>query len=100
MVFLVHFGLFSKKRGSSLVENHQEMASQYQLRQFRDLYVYELQHLDRKIARLGGFLKYNQLKATGGNTSQLEPLIERRYIVLDQVRKIEPKLGLNVYTVQ
>ena len=28
MVFVMQFGLFWKKRGSSLVENHQEMAAQ------------------------------------------------------------------------
>ena len=77
-----------------------KMASHYDLRQIRDLYVYELQHLDRQIVRLGGFLKYNQLKATGANTRHFDPLIQRRYIVLDEIRKTEPKVGLNVYTVQ
>ena len=76
------------------------MASCYELRQMRDYYVYELQNLDRQIVRLGGFTRYNQLKATGGNTRPFEPLLERRYLLLEEIRKIEPKIGLNVYTVQ
>ena len=98
MVFLMQFGLFRKKRGVSLIENHQEMASHYYLRQTRDLLVYELHHLDREIARLGGFTRYH-LKAIGGNVRQLEPLIQRRAIVLTEIRRIEPLIGLNVYTV-
>ena len=99
MVFLMQFGLFRKKRGVSLIENHQEMASHYYLRQTRDLLVYELHHLDREIARLGGFTRYYHLKAIGGNVRQLEPLIQRRAIVLTEIRRIEPQIGLNVYTI-
>ena len=99
MVFVMHFGLFQKKRGVSLLENHQEMASRYYLRQIRDLLLYELHHLDREIARLGGFTRYYQLKATGGNVRQIEPLIQRRAIVLTEIRRIEPQIGLNVYTI-
>ena len=98
MVFLMHFGLFRKKRHVSLVENHQEMASQYQLRQFRDLYVYELQHIEREIARLGGIIKFQQLKQTGGNLGRFPYLFSRREYLLDQIRMIEPQIGLNVYT--
>ena len=95
----MHFRLFWKKRGVSLLENHQEMASHYYLRQTRDLLVYELHHLDRKIGRLGGFTRYYHLKAILGNVRQLEPLIQRRAIVLTEIRRIEPQIGLNVYTI-
>ena len=98
MVFLVHFGLFWKKRGVSLLENHQEMASQYHLRQFRDLYVYELQHIEREIARLGGITKFQTLKQKGGNLGRFPYLFNRRGYLLDQIRIIEPQIGLNVYT--
>ena len=96
---MMQFGLFWKKWGVSLIENHQEMASHYHLRQTRDLLVYELHHLDREIGRLGGFMRYYHLKAIGGNVSQLEPLIQRRAIVLTEIRRIEPLIGLNVYTI-
>ena len=99
MVFLMQFRLFRKKQGVSLIENHQEMASRYYLRQLRDLLVYELHHLDREIGRLGGFMRYYHLKAIGGNVRQLEPLIQRRAIVLTEIRRIEPQIGLNVYTI-
>ena len=74
------------------------MASRYYLRQIRDLLVYELHHLDREIGRLG-FTRYYHLKAIGGNVRQLEPLIQRRAIVLTEIRRIEPQIGLNVYTI-
>ena len=64
---MMHFRLFWKKRGVSLLENHQEMASHYELRQFRDFYVYELQNIEREIARLGGITKFQTLKQTGGD---------------------------------
>ena len=70
MVFVMQFRLFWKKRDASLIENHQEMASRYDLRQTRDLLVYELQHLDREIGRLGGFMRYYHLKAIGGNVKE------------------------------
>ena len=99
MVFLMQFGLFRKKWGVSLIENHQGMASRYYLRQIRDLLVYELHHLDREISRLGGFTRYYHLKAIGGNVRQLGPLIQRRAIALTEIRRIEPQIGLNVYTI-
>ena len=98
MVYLVHFGLFWKKRGVSLLENHQEMASRYHLRQFRDLYVYELQNIEREIARLGGITKFQTLKQTGGNLGRFPYLFSRKEYLLDQIRIIEPQIGLNVYT--
>ena len=70
MVFVMQFGLFRKKRGSSLFENHQEMAAQasyWQLRQMRDYFVYELQHIECQIVPLGAITKFQQLKHTGGN---------------------------------
>ena len=99
----MQFGYFGKNGPPVYLKTTKiclKMASHYNLRQIRDLYVYELQHLDRQIVRLGGFLKYNQLKATGANTRHFEPLIQRRYIVLNEIRKIESKLSLNVYAVQ
>ena len=95
----MQFRLFWKKWGVSLIENHQEMASHYYLRQIRDLLVYKLHHLDGEIGRLGGFMRYYHLKAIGGNVRQLEPLIQRRAIVLTEIRRIEPQIGLNVYTI-
>ena len=67
MVFVMQFGLFRKKRGVSLLENHQEMASRYHLRQCRDFYVYELQNIEREIARLGGITQFQTLKQAGGS---------------------------------
>ena len=66
MVFLI----FWKKRGSSLFENHQEMATQashWELRQMRDYFVYELQHIECQIVAVGGITRFQQLKQTGGN---------------------------------
>ena len=44
-------------------------------------------------------MRYYHLKAIGGNVSQLEPLIQRRAIVLTEIRRIEPLIGLNVHTI-
>ena len=44
-------------------------------------------------------MRYYHLKAIGGNVRQLEPLIQRRAIVLTEIRRIEPQIGLNVYTI-
>ena len=101
MVFVMQFGLFQKKRASSLVENHQEMAAQashWQLRQMRDYFVYELQHIECQIVALGGITKFQQLKQTGGNLATFQRLFQRREYLLDQIRMIEPQTGLNVYT--
>ena len=65
MVFVMHFGLFRKKRGSSLFENHQEMAAQashWQLRQMRDYFVYELEHIEGQIVALGGISQFQKIK--------------------------------------
>ena len=100
MVFLMQFGLFRKKRGSSLFENHQEMAAQashWELRQMRDYFVYELQHIERQIVALGGITRFQQLKQTGGNLATFQRLFQRREYLLDQIRMIEPQIGLNVY---
>ena len=81
MVFLMHFGLFRKKRGSSLFENHQEMAAQashWQLRQMRDYFVYELEHIEGQIVALGGISQFQKIKETGGNLGRFQRLFERR----------------------
>ena len=95
---MMQFRLFRKKWGVSLLENHQEMASRYHLRQFRDFYVYELLNIESKIARLGGITKFQTLKQTGGNLGRFPYLFSRREYLLDQIRIIEPQIGLNVYT--
>ena len=100
MVFLMQFGLFRKKRGSSLFENHQEMAAQashWELRQMRDYFVYEIQHIERQIVALGGITRFQQLKQTGGNLATFQRLFQRREYLLDQIGMIEPQIGLNVY---
>ena len=74
------------------------MASHYELRQFRDFYVYELQNIEREIARLGGITKFQTLKQTGGDLGRFPYLFSRREFLLDQIRNIEPQIGLNVYT--
>ena len=64
MVFVMQFRLFWKKWASSLVENHQEMAAQashWQLRQMRDYFVYELQHIECQIVALGGLPSFSSL---------------------------------------
>ena len=85
MVFVMQFGLFRKKRGSSLFENHQEMATQashWQLRQMRDYFVYELQHIECQIVALGGITKFQQLKQTGGNLATFQRLFPEERIPL------------------
>ena len=77
---MMQFGLFRKKQGSSLFENHQEMAAQashWQLRQMRDYFVYELQHIERQIVALGGITKFQQLKQIGGNLATFQRLFQR-----------------------
>ena len=86
MVFLMQFGLFWKKRGVSLLENHQEMATQashWQLRQMRDYFVYELQRIEGQIVALGGISNFQQLKQTGGNLATFQRLFQRREYLLD-----------------
>ena len=74
------------------------MASRYDLRQFRDFYVYELQNIEREIARLGGITRFQTLKQTGRDLARFQYLFSRREFLLDQIRTIEPQIGLNVYT--
>ena len=74
------------------------MASCYHLRQFRDFYVYELQNIEKEIARLGGITRFQTLKQTGGNLVRFQYLFGRGEFLLDQIRTIEPQRGLNVYT--
>ena len=74
------------------------MASRYDLRQFRDFYVYELQNIEREIARLGGITRFQTLTQTGGDLARFQYLFSRREFLLDQIRTIEPQIGLNVYT--
>ena len=88
----------SEKRRSSLLENHKDMASHYHLRQFRDFYVYELLNIEKEIARLGGITRFQTLKQTGGNLVRFQYLFGRREFLFDQIRTIEPQIGLNVYT--
>ena len=74
------------------------MASRYDLRQFRDFYVYELLNIEREIARLGGITRFQTSKQTGGDLARFQYLFSRREFLLDQIRTIEPQIGLNVYT--
>ena len=73
-------------------------ASHWQLRQMRDYFVYELEHIEGQIVALGGILQFQKIKETGGNLSRFQRLFERREYLLDQIRIIEPQIGLNVYT--
>ena len=73
-------------------------ASLYQLRQMRDYFVYEMLHIDCQIAALGGIIKFQQLKQTGGNLGRFPYMFSRREYLLEQIRMIEPQIGLNVYT--
>ena len=98
---MMQFGLFQKKQSSSLVENHQNMAVQaslWELRQMRDYFVYEMLNIDRQIATLGGIIKFEHLKQTDGNLGRFPYLFSRREYLLDQIRMIEPQIGLNLYT--
>ena len=73
-------------------------ASHWQLRQMRDYFVYELEHIEGQIVALGGISQFQKIKETGGNLSRFQRLFERREYLLDQIRIIEPQIGLNVYT--
>ena len=73
-------------------------ASHWQLRQMRDYFVYELEHIEGQIVALGGISQFQKIKETGGNLSRFHRLFERREYLLDQIRIIEPQIGLNVYT--
>ena len=104
-----NFGLYfwlisdytSEKRGSSLIENHQEMAqraSHWQLHQMRDYFVYQLEDTERQIVALGGITRFQHLKQTGGQLATFQRLFDKKEYLLDQIRMIEPQIGLNVYT--
>ena len=73
-------------------------ASHWQLRQMRDYFVYELEHIEGQIVALGGISQFQKIKETGGNLSRFQRIFERREYLLDQIRIIEPQIGLNVYT--
>ena len=73
-------------------------ASHWQLRQMRDYFVYELEHIEGQIVALGGISQIQKLKETGGNLGRFQRLFERREYLLDQIQIIEPQIGLNVYT--
>ena len=73
-------------------------ASHWQLRQMRDYFVYELEHIEGQIVALGGISQFQKNKETGGNLSRFQRLFQRREYLLDQIRIIEPQIGLNVYT--
>ena len=73
-------------------------ASHWELRQMRDYFVYELEHIEGQIVALGGISQFQKIKETGGNLSRFQRLFERREYLLDQIRIIEPQIGLNVYT--
>ena len=73
-------------------------ASHWQLPQMRDYFVYELEHIEGQIVALGGISQFQKIKETGGNLSRFQRLFERREYLLDQIRIIEPQIGLNVYT--
>ena len=73
-------------------------ASHWQLLQMRDYFVYELEHIEGQIVALGGISQFQKIKETGGNLSRFQRLFERREYLLDQIRIIEPQIGLNMYT--
>ena len=73
-------------------------ASHWQLRQMKDYFVYELEHIEGQIVALGGISQFQKIKEKGGNLSRFQRLFERREYLLDQIRIIEPQIGLNVYT--
>ena len=74
------------------------MASRWQLRQMREYFVYEMLHIEGQIAALGGIIKFQQLKESGGSLGRFPDLFTRRNYLLEQIRIIEPQIGLNVYT--
>ena len=59
-------------------------ASHWQLRQMRDYFVYELEHIEGQIVALGGISQFQKIKETGGNLSRFQRLFERREYLLDQ----------------
>ena len=70
----------------------------FYLRQQRDLYHFEYQHIQPQIQRLGGRIAYVNAQLTGGpNLVRLQRLLERRYYLLTRLKAVEPLLGLNVY---
>ena len=71
-------------------------ASNWELQQMRDYFVYELEHIEGQIVALGGISQFQKIKETGGNLSRFQRLFERREYLLDQIRIIEPQIGLNV----
>ena len=64
----------------------------------RDYFVYELVHIEGQITALGGIIRFQQLKESGGSLEQFPYLFSRRNYLLEQIRIIEPQIGLNVYT--
>ena len=88
------------------------MNDRYIWRQERDYYDYEYKHIESKIGQLGGRYRYSQLQqqilgGRGGRTfpqriqaqlRQFQDLFFRRDIVLEELHRLEPLLGLNVYT--
>ena len=74
------------------------MPSQFDLRQFRDLYHYEYIKIEQDIAKLGGRVAYSVAQRQGGNLRRFQALFERRNIVLGHLHHLEPLLGLNVYS--
>ena len=70
----------------------------FYLRQQRDLYHFEYQHVQRELERLGGRTAYINAQLYGGaNLVKLQRLLERRYYLLSRLKAVEPLLGLNVY---
>ena len=73
-------------------------ASHWQLRQMRDYFVYQLEDTERQIVALGGITRFQHLKQTGGQLATFQRLFDKKEYLLDQIRMIEPQIGLNVYT--
>ena len=74
------------------------MPSRYQLRQMRDLYHYEYMKIEQDIGKLGGRVAYTVAQRKEGNLSRFQALFEGRNIVLGHLHRLEPLLGLNVYS--
>ena len=88
------------------------MNARYIYRQERDYYVFEYKHIESKIGQLGDRVRYTQLQqqilgGRGGRTfpqriqaqlREFQDLFFRRDIVLEEIHRLEKKLGLNVYT--
>ena len=98
--FVTHFGYFGKAAIQFIVKPH-EMAGNinyFYLRQQRDLYHFEYQHIEAQLERLGGRIAYVNAQLTGGaNLVRLERLLDRRYYLLSRLKAVEPLLGLSVY---